>query len=91
MIVILVLLTLSNLSVCNRQITFTCDGDEESGTRRNSGPPGKRGPMGNRGNPGPIGPKGNAADVTALEEEVGRLNEIVMELQRRSTLLPSKL
>ena len=84
------LLTFSHVSVCDRQVTFTCDGDEGSGTRGDPGPPGKRGPIGNPGSPGPIGPKGNAANVATLEVEVRRLNEMVTELQRRSTLLPSK-
>ena len=47
---IFVLLTLSHVSVYDRRVTFTCDGDE------GSGPPGKRGPIRNLGSPGPIGP-----------------------------------
>ena len=88
---IFVSLILFHVSVCDRQVTFTCDGDEGSGTKGDPGPPGKRGPIGNPGSPGPIGPKGNTADVTTLEQEVRRLNEMVLELRRRSTLLPSKL
>ena len=88
---IFVLLTLYHVSICDRQVTFTCDGDEGSGMKGDPGPPGKRGPIGNPGSSGPIGPKGNAADVTALEQEVRRLNEMVLEFRRRSTLLPSKM
>jgi len=79
------------VSDCDRQVTFTCDGEDGSGEKGDPGHPGKRGPIGNPGAPGPIGPKGDDADVTALEETIRRLNENVMELQRRNSLLPSTL
>ena len=85
------LFCLFTLSACDRQVTFTCDGDGGSSSKGEPGPPGKRGPMGDPGSPGPIGPKGNDADVTALEQRVRILNENVMVLRRRSTLLTRKL
>ena len=73
------------LNKCDRQVTFTCDGENGSTTRGEPGPPGKRGPI---GNPGPVGPIGNAADLTGLEEKINQLNQTLIEIRKR--MLPSK-
>ena len=79
--------TIIGSSKCDRQVTFTCDGDSGSATRGEPGPPGKRGPI---GMPGPVGPQGNKADVTILEGMIREMNQTLNELQRYSRLLPSK-
>ena len=83
--VYLFILTLICLSKCDRQVTFTCDGDGGTAMRGKPGAPGKRGPI---GNPGPAGPMGSTADLTALEKMVRQLNQSLMELRGR--ILPSK-
>ena len=75
------------LSSCDRQVTFTCDGDSGSATKGEPGPPGKRGPI---EMPGPVGPQGNEANLTILEGMIREINRTLNELQRHARLLPSK-
>ena len=73
------------------EVSFTCDAENRATMKGDPGTPGKRGPEGPVGSPGPVGPKGDSADVTALRDDVIRLNNTVTELKRKLSLQPSKI
>ena len=88
------------VSNADRQVTFTCDGDSGAGVKGDAGVPGKRGPTGIRGPAGsagpagpggPPGPPGNSADVTALTDQVRRMNATLMEMRQHLNQIPSEL
>ena len=87
----LLMLCVSN---ADRQVTFTCDGDSKAGVKGDAGVPGKRGPTemrGPAGPDGPPGPRGNSADVTALTEQVRRMNATLMEMRQHLSRIPCEL
>ena len=87
----LLMLCVSN---ADRQVTFTCNGDSKAGVKGDAGVPGKRGPTGMRnpaGPDGPPGPRGNSADVTALTEQVRRMNATLMEMRQHLSRIPCEL
>ena len=81
---------LFRMSASDRQVTFTCDGNDGESVKGEPGSPGKRGPEGPRGSPGPIGPIGNAVEVDALANIVANLSREVSQLRERLSRVPSK-